>query len=92
MINSCCVEWTVDGRCGFWRIIPEVHEKGKWGEVDTKVDLVYILNVGTVGLVKGWLQALRKRSQGKIDSILASGPKSDCKQPGTPSSNLPSGT
>lgn len=69
-----------------------MHEKGKWGEVDAQVDLVYILNVGTMELVNGCLQALRERSQEKIDSILASGPKSDCKQPGTPSSNLPSGT
>ena len=92
MISRCWVEWTVDGCCGFWRIIPEVHEKGKWGEVDTQVDLVYILNVGAVGLVNGWLQALRERSQEKIDTILASSSKSDCKQSGTPSSNLPSGT
>lgn len=39
-----------------------------------------------------WIATSSKGKKSGKDSIPASGPMSDCKQPGNPSSNLPSGT
>lgn len=52
-------------------------ESFRWGEVDTKVDLVYTLNVKTTGLVNKLAVNFEGRKPGK-DSILVSGPMSGC--------------